>query len=649
MKKLFLLAACGLLLTDVANAQWAKAPLRNNNNAVLPASKAINLNHFAKTTSTVIATENFGTLTGNLPTGWTVSSGVNANWRWTKTASSSPYSIGALQSATAANGWMIYDVDSLTAAYPNAVLDGYLTSPSYDCSNYNNVGVTFQEYYINFQDSCYLDVSNNGGTSWTTFPINANNTLSPNEGTDNGYTATVNISSVAANQSNVKIRFHYMGRQGGGYSWLLDDVNIVDLDPVEVGVSKSCIIMPSGDGRYMSFGFIPKAFADTIYPITFVNNNGGQAQSNVNVNAQIFNGTTSVYNKSVVFNSLAKNAWDSLADFTTQQGLVTTATGNYTVAFDVNQTGDANTVNNFDTANFALTDTVWSQESGNYVYAFWSHYPSTSSNGVESNYIGTKFTMPAFKSDTLTSVSVGFYSATTAGVKASVQIYMFDAGNSQWTIVGTTVEKTLTAADISPSGQIRFANFPIDLAPQGGNPLVLGDVNSSSSITYAAVLQLNGAPASSTVRIWGTNAPAFQIVGGSGLRDTSMNDGGYTFAQNSLPFTLGNAAPAIRPNFGKYIPLGVNDVFAGESNVKAFPNPANNNITVSFALQQAADVNVKIVNTLGQTVATQQISKVGKGETRTATFSTSALAQGVYFYTVEANGARVTKRFVVAH
>lgn len=84
------------------------------------------------------------------------------------------------------------------------------------------------------------------------------------------------------------------------------------------------------------------------------------------------------------------------------------------------------------------------------------------------------------------------------------------------------------------------------------------------------------------------------------------------------------------------------------SSVKAFPNPANTELNVPFTATEKATVTVSLTNMLGQVVATQSI-KANAGQEATATFNTSSLSSGVYMYTVEANGQRVSNRFSVAH
>lgn len=85
------------------------------------------------------------------------------------------------------------------------------------------------------------------------------------------------------------------------------------------------------------------------------------------------------------------------------------------------------------------------------------------------------------------------------------------------------------------------------------------------------------------------------------------------------------------------------------SGVSAFPNPANTVVTVPFTLKEAASVNVNVTNAVGQVIKTQNMGKVAGGQSNKAMFSISDLSNGIYFVTVEADGQRVTNRFVVAH
>lgn len=90
----------------------------------------------------------------------------------------------------------------------------------------------------------------------------------------------------------------------------------------------------------------------------------------------------------------------------------------------------------------------------------------------------------------------------------------------------------------------------------------------------------------------------------------------------------------------------VNNVVSTIAGVRIYPNPANDQFALSYRLTQASNVTVTLSNTLGQVVATQNAGSTVSGK---VVMNTSGLAEGVYFYTLIANGERSTGRVVVAH
>ena len=80
--------------------------------------------------------------------------------------------------------------------------------------------------------------------------------------------------------------------------------------------------------------------------------------------------------------------------------------------------------------------------------------------------------------------------------------------------------------------------------------------------------------------------------------------------------------------------------------VTAYPNPASNEVTITYQLNNTDDVTVSVTDILGQVVNEQRINSVSGGN---VVVNTALLSQGVYFYTVTANGQRNTGRIVVVH
>jgi hypothetical protein len=86
-----------------------------------------------------------------------------------------------------------------------------------------------------------------------------------------------------------------------------------------------------------------------------------------------------------------------------------------------------------------------------------------------------------------------------------------------------------------------------------------------------------------------------------------------------------------------------NEVFTINQN---FPNPFNGATTIPVNLKKSTDISVSIVNVVGQTVYAHNFAKSPAG-INNLQIDFSNLNSGIYFYTVEAEGYKVTNRMVV--
>lgn len=188
--------------------------------------------------------------------GWTAEdSGGGAIWQYVNASGAGTYANGApsnafppagefsttagqLASASADNGWVIFDCDFYNTPISNGLEDvqGWIASPVLDFSTNSSVLVSWQHY---FRYCCYpsapifLQVSSDGGSSWTTFDGHGTFVESANAASANPLNTVVDISCAAAGYSNVQIRFSYLqpNEVGSGYShyyWGLDDVVIYE-------------------------------------------------------------------------------------------------------------------------------------------------------------------------------------------------------------------------------------------------------------------------------------------------------------------------------------------------------------------------------------------------------------------------------------
>ena len=133
--------------------------------------------------------------------------------------------IGTLDSETFYNGWMIFDNDFFNTPTSEGYQDtnGSLISPVIDFSDAGSVILSWQQY---FRYCCYpyapiyVDVTNDGGATWTTFDAHGSFIESANTASANPLPTSLDISCVAAYQSEVQIRFTYTQapETGNGYS-----------------------------------------------------------------------------------------------------------------------------------------------------------------------------------------------------------------------------------------------------------------------------------------------------------------------------------------------------------------------------------------------------------------------------------------------
>lgn len=611
----------------------------NTAESIVPQNAAPKKHSAARTTATAFYTQDFA---GGLPAGWSVT-GI---WRYATAATTTPYSVGAIHSTTAANGWMLFNADSVYTASPTTAPTGYLQTAAINCTGHTSVRLNFQELYRNFYDSTVIWVSTSPTfTTYTRYAIGINDAFAPTEYSANPENIHINITPTAASQPAVYIRFYYYGRANGAYSWLIDDINLSELDPHDVQAHKSFLY--NGGAAYGSSIFnTPLAFVDSVYPVTFLTNLGSSVE-NVDVNANIYNGSTSIYSQNYNYSPLVVNALDTLVQI--MSGFKPTAIGSYTMAVNATITGDVDLTNNMDTVKFNVTDSIYQPSIGNITSAYYVHRVAGTSSAL-SVMQGTRFDIPPTATpDTISGFGVGFASssvATGTTGEVTVQLYSVKDGDAGWTYIGTSFPKHLTAADFSPAGpsmsNVVWSYFAIDAASAGGLGTFVVDTNTS----YAALVQTKNV--NSNLLILATDQPkATPYSGYFGQSDSSLNDGGFTsFGFNTIA-TGQRYVPLVRLYFGHPdTKLAVENVNSIAISTSVSPNPASNEVKVAFAQANAANAVITLTNTVGQVVATQSVSAATSGS---ATFNTAALPAGVYFYSVMANGERSTGRVAIAH
>lgn len=649
MKKLSLLILMGCvslsIFAQMKNAaeisfqkQTGREPvIRNENKSKFSKYQSM---AFAKTTASPFITFDFsGGTPSTLPTGWTAGTDGSvpqgATWEWHDVACTGAFNIGTINSTTAANGWLVYDADSIGAANPTvAPVEGWVQSPSVDCSTHPSVQISFEQYFAKYNDSCFVDVSNDNGITWDVYPVTQNNALAANMSLPNNPTTTyINITATAAGQQSVIFRFRskYF-TASGAHNWLIDDVALSELDSVEVNIHGRGVLLKTVLGDTTSFGSIPLYLTeDSLLSVVFLGNNTPDTLSNVAVTQTIYQDTTLLRTQTKTIASFANNTFDDPVWFDSyslwQNNYPYIRIGDYSIGYFANSTSKV------DTTFFTVSDSFCHRYGGAIQGDYIIHNAPDTANGIpeRSFQVGTFFdlgnTSASYSSWGLVGVYAAFSSNTTVGSTVRAIVYE-EVAQGVWHRIKISSQKTLHAYDISTPNNVVFTRINIGTTyfPLNHYVVVVCPDNLSSTDNVSLLAAENA------------GSDMMDLV--VGVADTSTNNP----VQNN--FVLGRISNSPLIKIAIDIIHGIEQINVVQV-ADAYPNPAKSEINIPFITNVSASVNVRISNAIGTAMAIKDMGKMNAKQKGVATFNVSNYASGIYFYTVEANGATQTKRFVV--
>jgi hypothetical protein len=265
-----------LFLNSIVTLAGNKGQNRNAGNSVLnrvitPSVSTVSFSSFYS--------EDFA---GGLPSGWQAidSAGNGVNWYYTTTWSADSSFLNAT-GTSAANGYMLIDSDSAGNSVGGENAD--LISGVINCSAKSSVRLNFNEYLKHFNDTATVWVSNDGAT-WTEVH-NSSSVLPVYGSTANPNNVDVDISSVAANQDTVYIRFNY--RADYSYYWMIDDVMLYETPSQDASItdivdpSTSCTMLTATEPVIVNIYNNGGSTINGGLSVSFVLNNGTPVTENV--------------------------------------------------------------------------------------------------------------------------------------------------------------------------------------------------------------------------------------------------------------------------------------------------------------------------------------------------------------------------------
>lgn len=619
MKKIYLLAGT-LISTMALNAQFVNqkptAIERKTDNVVRPVVKNTASNEInAKAAGVVLWDSDFST-----PADWTVSNGgTHTDGEWA-IVNSLPASYSSV--ATSTGTFDFAAIWDLGAHGDFALVDSDASGSGQTQETYISTGdltiatdivtaggtvndalsISWTEFYRHFQESNYVEVSNDGGATWDQYLVNdvEVNTNSQTPGVDPDQEIDfLTVNAPAGGWSDVvRVRFFYQGTWD--WFWAIDDVSVSTLPDFDLKLVSS--EWSFGGVQYHS---IP---LEQIQPALFsgnVLNNGSTDLTDVILNVDV-NGSAGASSATVA--TFAPAATDSLfASYTPG----TAGTYDFAVSFDQNEVDDI-MINNA----FPLIETV---TVGGTMYA--------ADNGSDDNIGGGDATVDGtnasgfeagnyydiFSDDYVQSVTVGIDTyAANEGQEIYGVLYQLNAG--AFDFVAQTSFNQIFAADL---GADKLLWFDDSVQVVAGNTYFLA-VGCTGDFQYK--------------------------TGGIAIDQTAL----IFYGTMANPLTNGNfftsRTPVVRMGF-EAPTVGINEnsnVFG----VSVYPNPAAENATVKFELANATDVEFNVTDLSGKVIFTNNLGNVTAGA-HTLNIPTADMANGVYLYNFIAGETVVSEKLVV--
>jgi len=461
--------------------------------------------------------------------------------------------------------------------------------------------LTFSEYYRNFLETTYVEVSNDGGATWTVFEVNPESEVPVNTNCVPGEIEVVNISSARGTNpwsDDVRVRFRYVGAYD--WFWGVDDVKIVEAWDNDVKINNLFVATDVLTTQGLDYFVVDNS--QTSFPgLTFgayVNNNGAANQTSVALKVT----GTGGYDQTGTAITLNSGATDSVA---VTSPYIPTGIGVKTMNITTVLSGtDSAPANNTETLSMEMSSSEYSRDNGVQTGVI-SNVTSNTGNPLKIGNI-----MDVFNDWQTTGavVRLGAQGNAAVGSEYWVEAYRFDG--SDYVYIAETEIKTI------PNTTAAWSKLKwID------GDLVNGKLNLSAGDDILLLACHSG----------GTTPVRF------GLAQNTYTGSvlGYTADGNLFQLTSPNA---IMVRFTDDPTLSINEA-EEVSTFSVAPNPASDVITVN--LNTAGEAMISITDMTGKTVKNTNTNGLS------TTVSTAGLTSGVYFVNVTIGTSTTTQKIVI--
>lgn len=585
-----------------------------------------------------------------------------------------------VQSPTRDNGVMMIDADRWNSTStttdadpgPNTTsnpLDGSLVSPTFGLQGVDFALITFHQYVrlcCAGASTVTMDFSVDGGATWIPYDV-FGDYGAVNEEVE--VEASVNISDAlqqAADLSNCRIRFNFTGSQSH-YFWMLDDIAITALPQNDLAAGATFI----NNYHELNAGFSAGTVSAVDYYDTFemwespdyltrpmnfameVTNAGAQPQTNVQLvvtatspsgNVEEFSSDPITMEAAVVDTLMINNVTflDIVAGSEFEYG-------QYTYDFEVIQAevderpndndGDSrvNNVNlDVDNDGFGI---YWNGRE-----AYNGAYTTLGQDVIWS----TPYTFVETDMDyVITHVEAVFqfnddFAETVAG-----EVVYFNVRSGSVLEEDETMPETITTTFFDSENPIDYADQSLEFIIEETDIW-----NQANGLPYTwASFEL---PSPILIEAGQVYQAEYRVpAAAEGIVFPPTTGGQEQYAGTLFDFADGAwfflGFNTINTRFRTQLASDVDDVTyeSGVQLLQNYPNPAVDNTTIQFRLDEAMDVQFEVYDMAGKLVYTEDKGNIPAGAVQIFDFNVNALSSGVYTYSIVSNDTRVTRKLTV--
>jgi hypothetical protein len=462
-------------------------------------------------------------------------------------------------------------------------------SGTIDCSAYSNVSIVFEQSYRTYLDTRIIRISNDGGTTWTDFVVTDGSEPTA-QNSPNPDVYSINISSVAGGQANVKVQINYQGNWG--WYWAIDDMKIIETDQYDLKLQTTSFGTDGAFGARLAYFQIPNA---QVAPINF-----GGVLKNIGVQDLTDAGFTATINGTYSGNGGPINLAAATTDTVWCSNTFTPASSNATYSVAVGattaQTEPDVSNNTLPNINISVNDYVYARDNGQILGGI-----SNSGQGYE---VGHIFDM--FQSATIYGIDAVINASSEPGAEIFVKLYSIDPATGDFIFEDESAPYIVTPADLGQK-----ISLPLS------NPVLL-----NANEAYLAM-----------VGSYGDGGTTNDLVTASSGSATPQTTFYYDYTDQTWYYTTSNVM--VRMNFDPSL-ANIDEV--QDLSFSVYPNPTKDVINV---LSTFSEGYLSIIDMTGKLLIEQNITSTLNS------IDASELKDGVYYLTMSNGDKTTTKKLVI--